>query len=76
MIGFDEMGAPRIPEPGWPVFRYGQAELELKKGADGEATATSLTDWALKHRFTGPGTEQPFTDYTYAEHAPPDETVP
>src|SRR5438876_11543970 len=32
LIGFDEMGAPRIPEPGWPVFRYGQAELELKKG--------------------------------------------
>ncbi len=29
-----------------------------------------------KHRFTQPGTHDPLTDYTYAEDAPPDETVP
>lgn len=40
LIGFDENGQPRIPEAGWPIFRYGQAELEAKKQADGEPLAS------------------------------------
>lgn len=76
LIGFDDLGQPRAPDPGWLVFRYGQAELEVKKQADGEAPHVLLTDWAARHRFTQPGSHQPFGNYTYAEHAPPDETVP
>jgi len=76
LIGFNDAGQPRSPEPGWPVFRYGRAALEQKKQDDGETSATSLTDWALRHRFTQPGTHQPLTDYSYAEQAPPDEVVP
>jgi hypothetical protein len=62
--------------PGWPVFRYGQAELEAKKLADGEPASTSLEDWALRQRFTQPGTHPPLRGYLYAEHADADETVP
>jgi hypothetical protein len=58
------------------VFRYGKAELEMKKRMDGEPPSTTLADWALKHRFTQPGGHRPLTGYTYAEDAPPDETVP
>jgi hypothetical protein len=76
LIGFDDGGRPQVPQSGWPVFRYGQAELEIKKQADGEPANTSLTDWALRQRFTQPGNHQPLTGYTYAEQAPPDETVP
>jgi hypothetical protein len=76
LIGFDDAGQPRVPEAGWPVFRYGQAELEIKEQADGEPPAIPLPDWALRQRFIQPGTHDPFTDYTYAEQAPPDETVP
>jgi hypothetical protein len=75
LIGFDDMGQPRIPGSGWPVFRYGRAELEVKKQTDGEPSHTSLLDWALRHRFTKPGTHAPFDDYIYAEQAPPDEPV-
>jgi hypothetical protein len=76
LIGFDDTGRPQAPQSGWPVFRYGRAELELKKQADGEPPTTTLLDWALRHRFTQPGSHQPLTAYTYAEQAPPDETVP
>jgi hypothetical protein len=76
LLGFDDDGAPQAPLSGWPVFRYGYTELEAKKQADGEPTTTSLEDWALRHRFMQPGTHQPLTNYTYAEQAPPDETVP
>jgi hypothetical protein len=76
LFGFDDAGRPCVPDPGWPVFRYGQAELEAKKLADGESAATPLTDWALRHRFPQPGTHQPLAGYVYAEHAPPDEVVP
>lgn len=76
LIGFDRAGQPVAPPPGWPVFRYGRAELEAKKLADGEPATTPLSDWALKHRFTQPDTHLPLTGYTYAEQAPPDETVP
>jgi hypothetical protein len=76
LIGFDDEGEPCIPQQGWPVFRYGRAELELKKVADGEPLDTPLPDWALKHRFVKPGTDYPFTTYQYAEDAPFDETVP
>ena len=75
-LGFDDAGNPKAAEAGWPVFRYGQAQLEAKKGQDGEPASMLLIDWALKHRFGQPGTHQPFTDYTYAEQAPPNETVP
>lgn len=76
LIAFNDSGEQRPPPSGWPVFRYGKAELELKKQADGEPARTSLADWALRHRFTQPGTHLPFAEYTYAEHAPANETVP
>jgi hypothetical protein len=75
LLGFDDDGKSKIADSGWPVYRYGLEKLEEKKVDDGE-TAMSLTDWALKHRFLQPGTHLPFTDYTYAEHAPPNEIVP
>ena len=74
-VGFDDEGAPRAPRSGWPIFRYGLAEMKAKKLADGEPNSTSLADWALRHRFTQPGTHLPLTEYTYAENAPPNETV-
>src|SRR5437016_4780251 len=76
LLGFSDTGRPQIPETGWPVFRYGQAELEAKRQADGEPPKLSLSEWALRHRFTQPGTHLPLSDYTYAEQAPADETVP
>jgi hypothetical protein len=76
VFGFDDDGQPQAPLTGWPVFRYGQAELELKKQADGELPATALADWARRQRFTQPGTHPPLSSYTYAEQAPPHETVP
>jgi hypothetical protein len=76
LLGFDENGQPLVPPPGWPVYRYGQAELEKKKVADGEPEAAPLTDWALRQRFIQPGELQPLHGYLYAEHAPADETVP
>lgn len=76
LLGFDANGESQVPPSGWPVFRYGRAELEAKKQADGEPASTPLADWALRHRFTQPCTHQPLTDYTYAEQAPVDETVP
>ena len=76
LIGFDDSGQPRVPESGWAVFRYGRADLDRKKLADGEPATMSLADRALRHRFTQPGTHHPFGDYTYAEQAPPNETVP
>jgi hypothetical protein len=36
----------------------------------------SLEEWALRHRFTRPGTHLPLTGYTYAEEAALNETVP
>ena len=76
LIGFDDAGRPQVPPTGWPVFRYGRAELELKRQADGELPHIPLADWALRHRFTQPGTHLPLIGYTYAEEAEPDETVP
>jgi hypothetical protein len=76
LLGFNDAGQPQVPQPGWPVFRYGRAELEVKKLADGEPAATALTDWALRYRFVQPGTHRPLVGYTYAEQALPDETVP
>jgi hypothetical protein len=74
-IGFDHAGQPRVPLPGWPVLRYGRAELEMKKLTDGEPPDVLLPDWALRQRFTQPGTHAPLCNYTYAEDAPVDETV-
>jgi hypothetical protein len=76
LIGFNDDGQPRVPEPGWPVFRYSRAELEAKRQQDGQPASMSLTDWAAGHRFMRPGTHNPLTAYTYAEQAPPDEVVP
>ena len=76
LIGFDNVGRVQTAEPSWPVFRYGHAELTAKKLLDGEPISTPLTEWALRHRFTQPGTHQPFSEYIYAEQAPADETVP
>jgi hypothetical protein len=76
LIGFDDNGQAQVPQTGWPVFRYGLAELDLKKHADGEPSHISIAEWALRQRFRQPGTQLPFNSYTYAELAPPDETVP
>jgi hypothetical protein len=76
LIGFDAASQPQVPQAGWPVFRYGRAELEVKKQADGEPMNTSLEDWAFRHRFIQPGSQAPLTGYGYAEQAPPDEVVP
>jgi hypothetical protein len=76
LMGFDGSGLPQAPKTGWPVLRYGRFELELKRTADGEPSDVPLEIWALKHRFTQPGTHLPLTGYTYAEQAPPHETVP
>jgi hypothetical protein len=76
LIGFNDAGQPQTPQTGWPVFRYGKEELEIKKQADGEPAQTALSDWALRQRLTQPGTHPPFVSYTYAEQAPPHETVP
>src|ERR1017187_3676603 len=51
LIGFDDTGQPQVPQSGWPVFRYGRAELEIKKTADGEPSDLPLPDWALRHPF-------------------------
>lgn len=75
-IGFDPTGHPATPPAGTPVFRYSQAALEVKKLADGEAATTPLEDWALRHRFTNPGTHPPLRGYLYAEQAPSAELVP
>ncbi len=76
LIGFNDAGQPDAPQPGWPVFRYAQAELELKKQDDFEPPGTPLAVWALKHRFLRPGKHQPLVNYLYAEQAPAHETVP
>jgi hypothetical protein len=76
LLGVARDGQVQTPPTGCRVFRYGRAELDQKMQADGEPPGTALRDWALKHRFTQPGTHEPLTDYTYAEDAPPDETVP
>jgi hypothetical protein len=76
LIGFDDAGQPRQPPSGWPVFRYGRAELEIKRQSDGELDTTPLTGWAFRYRFTQPGSKQPRSGYLDAEQAPPDETVP
>jgi hypothetical protein len=75
-FGFEKAGTPQAPASGWPIFRYSRVQLEVKKQADGELPTTPLAVWALTHRFTQPGTQQPLIHYTYAEQAPPDETVP
>ncbi len=76
LMGFDDAWQPQVPQSGWPVFRYGRAELEIKRQADGEPSDVSLADWALRHRFTRPGTHLPLSGYTYAEEAAADEIVP
>jgi hypothetical protein len=65
LIGFDSAGRVQVPERGWPVFRYGYKELLRKKLADGEPFETSLVEWALRHRFTEPGTHEPLIEYRY-----------
>jgi hypothetical protein len=76
LFGFDEKGQPQPPQSGWPVFRYGRAELESKRDEDGEPSTTTLADWALRCRFLWPGSHPPFGNYTYAEQAPLNEIVP
>lgn len=75
LFGFDLAGQPRPAPAGWPVYRYGHAELAAKKIADGEAAATTLPVWAARHRFIQPGSHPPLEGYTYAEQAPANETV-
>jgi hypothetical protein len=42
----------------------------MKRRSDGEPPHTPLEDWALRHRFTQPGTHDPLRSYIYAEQAP------
>lgn len=70
LIGFDDAGQAQLPHTGWPVFRYGRAELELKKQADGEPPNTSLAQWAMRHRFTQPGTHDPLSEYSLRNKHP------
>jgi hypothetical protein len=75
LLGFGDDGKPQVPQSGWRVFRYSEAELEAKRIEDGEPSSMPLADWALKHRFMAPGSHQPFTSYLYAEQAPTNEVV-
>jgi hypothetical protein len=75
LIGFDQWGQVQPALHGWPVFRYGEHELAVKKLADGELNETPLTEWAVRHRFMQPGTHQPFVGYQYAEQAVANEVV-
>jgi hypothetical protein len=61
---------------GWPVFRYGRAELEAKITADGGPADGSLEESVSCYRLIAPGTHPALSGYLYAEQAPPDETVP
>jgi hypothetical protein len=61
LLGFDDSGQPQAPRPGWPAFRYGRAELEIKKRADGEPPDVSLEARTLRHRVTRPGHIPPST---------------
>jgi predicted DNA-binding antitoxin AbrB/MazE fold protein len=74
LLGFDENH--KTPVSGWPVIRYGMAELQLRRDADGEPSHVSLADWRRKHRWLEPGTHYPLSEYSYAEQAPADEIVP
>jgi hypothetical protein len=76
LLGFYDHGQPRVPQSGWPVLRYGRAELEVKKRADGAPADVTLEEWALRHRFTQPGTHLPLGSYVYAEQVPFAEFVP
>jgi hypothetical protein len=76
LLGFDDVGNPQPAASGWPVFRYGKAELAVKMQSDGEPPTTRLADWAVRYRFIQPGTHAPLVNYTYAEQAPANETVP
>jgi hypothetical protein len=76
LLGFDEDHKLRTPVSGWPVIRYGMAELQLRRDADGEPSHVSLADWRRKHRWLEPGTHYPLSEYSYAEQAPADEIVP
>jgi hypothetical protein len=76
LLGFDDDQKPRVPQSGWPVIRYGLAELQLRQEFDGEPSGVSLAEWARKNHWIEPGTHQPLSEYIYAEQAPVDETVP
>src|SRR5207249_1810266 len=49
LLGFDEHHKLRVPASGWPVLRYGWAELQLRKDIDGEPSSVALPDWGRKH---------------------------
>ena len=76
LLGFDENHKLKTPVSGWPVIRYGMAELQLRKDVDGEPAHVSLADWGRKHRWLEPGAHYPLSEYSYAEQAPADEVVP
>jgi len=76
LLGFDDNQKLQIPQPGWSVIRYGLSELERRREFDGEPPDVSLADWAHKNHWIEPGTHYPLSEYTYAEQAPADETVP
>ena len=76
LLGFDDNHKLRIPQPGWPVIRYGQSDVQLRKEFDGEPPHLSLADWARKNHWIEPGTHYPLSEYQYAEQAPANEVVP
>jgi hypothetical protein len=76
LLGLDENRNCRFPLSGWPVLRYGIAELGQRKDYDAEPGDVSLEEWARKHHWLEPGTHEPLSGYQYADHVSPDETVP
>jgi len=75
LIGFDAEGNPTEPSSGWPVVRYSRELLEMKREHD-ECSQMTLCAWYTHRGLGRPGDREPFTDYTYSQNAPPDETVP
>src|SRR5437773_8813548 len=62
LLGLDDHRQPQVPQTGWPVIRYGSAELERRKEFDGEPPHVSLAEWARKNYWIEPGTHAPLTE--------------
>jgi hypothetical protein len=68
-IGFPTPGKLGLAQPGWPIYRYSQQLLEMKRESDGAPEGISIQQWALEYRLTEPGSHKPFENYRYAEQA-------
>jgi hypothetical protein len=66
-----ELGDILIEEPGNPLKEKSYTDKLINV----DSPNVLIFHWALRQRFTQPGTHSPLLDYTYAEDAPIDETV-